>query len=280
MPFLTDEEAAQLAICTFAPGRPPSPAQTSAAAVVAAQLASPAPFIEDLHTLFAAFDTLYFRAQLHATTTLAWSARMTSCAGTCSLKTGAVAVRLSEALLKFRPRGDTVNTLLHEMVHAYLFVAGGRHVRGDDPTGHGAGFQMLAAEINQHGGYGITTTHTFHDEVRNYQTHVWACSGPCRDRPPYFGLVHRAMNRPPGPSDPWHLKHQETCGGVWIKISEPPAKEKKGRASKDETVQRNKIDSWIVKARARESDDDYLILSSGKRRILNESELSAAEGSA
>jgi hypothetical protein len=32
--------------------------------------------------------------------------------------------------------------------------------------------------------------------------------GPCQHRPPYFGLVKRAMNRPPHPRDPWWETHQ------------------------------------------------------------------------
>lgn len=125
------------------------------------------------------------------------------------------------------------------MIHAYLFIAGGIHVRGDDPTGHGQGFQRLAAAINEHGGYEITTTHTFHAEVQSYQTHVWQCSGSCKSLPPFFGIVRRAMNRPPGPSDSWYQEHQERCnGGTWVKIAEPPPKKKKG-------TQKNKIDQWL-----------------------------------
>lgn len=253
-PQLSDEEAAILAIQSFPPSSQLTKSQLEATTIITATLSSPAPFVEDPQALFAAYTTLYFRSLLHGTTTLAWSNRMKSCAGTCSLLVDKatsrpkdpreVAVRLSEALLKFRPRSDTINTLLHEMIHAYLFLAGGKHIRGDDPTGHGAGFQMLAASINQHGGYDITTTHTFHDEVVNYQTHVWQCSGSCKDLPPHFGAVRRAMNRPPGPSDSWYLRHQEQCsGGTWIKVSEPPPKEKKGK----KPVQKNRIDKWVVK---------------------------------
>ncbi|KAA8905498.1 SprT-like family-domain-containing protein [Sphaerosporella brunnea] len=256
MPLLSDDEAATIAIATFNPDSPltdPSPAQIAAISTVASELSSTAPFIEDLTTLFDAYSTLYFCSLLQPTTTLAWSTRMTSCAGTCSLALDKLTkhpkhpreciIRLSEPLLKFRPREDTINTLLHEMIHAYLFVAGGKHVRGDDPTGHGSGFQRMAFAINQHGGYEITTTHTFHVEVENYQTHVWQCTGSCRESPPYFGILKRAMNRPPGPSDSWYEDHRKKCnGGIWVKISEPPPKEKKRK-----TTQKNKIDQWIEK---------------------------------
>ncbi len=45
-------------------------------------------------------------------------------------------------------------------------------------------------------------------QVDVHRTHVWRCSGPCVGTPPYFGLVKRAMNRPPGPTDWWWPKHQ------------------------------------------------------------------------
>ncbi len=44
-------------------------------------------------------------------------------------------IRLSVPLLKLRPRKDLVETLLHEMIHAYLFVTDG----DDDHDGHGPG---------------------------------------------------------------------------------------------------------------------------------------------
>jgi len=274
-PTLSDDEAATIAIATFS-HTALCPAQLEAIATIATQLASEAPFVEDLVTLFTAYSTLYFRSLLQTTTTLAWSTRMTSCAGTCSLLTDKAtkrpadprkcAVHLSEPLLKFRPRSDTLNTLLHEMIHAYLFIAGGRHVRGDDPTGHGSGFQRMAFAINEHGGYSITSTHTFHDEVESYQTHVWQCTGSCRELPPYWGVVRRAMNRPPGPSDTWFGEHQRKCsGGKWIKVSEPPPKAKPAKAV---PVQKNKIDQWARKEGSSKNGSGQ----SGKRALPSDSE--------
>lgn len=73
---------------------------------------------------------------------------------------------MSTPLLQYRPRSDTINTLLHEAIHAYFFITTSwRHSRGDDGTGHGEGFQLLADAINSHGGYQVTIFHTFHDEV-------------------------------------------------------------------------------------------------------------------
>lgn len=57
--------------------------------------------------------------------------------------------------------------------------------------------------------------------MRLYQQHWWKCNGPCQHRPPFFGMVRRAMNRAPGPSDFWWLEHKLNCNGQFIKIKEP-----------------------------------------------------------
>ncbi|GMG17843.1 unnamed protein product [Phytophthora fragariaefolia] len=46
-------------------------------------------------------------------------------------------------------------------------------------------------------------------------------NGPCRRTAPYFGLVKRAMNRAPGPTDRWWSDHERRCGGSYTKIKEP-----------------------------------------------------------
>jgi len=183
--------------------------------------------------------------------------RTCSCAGICELskdpstgKFTRIRLKLSTPLLQYRPRSDTVNTLLHEAIHAYFFITTSwHHSRGDDGTGHGTGFQLLADAINNHGNYEVTIYHTFHDEVDSYRTHVWQCSGPCNDRPPYFGLVKRSMNRPPGSYDFWWAKHEAECGGTYTKIQEPAITKKQLETmSKKERAgrQKNKIDSWVI----------------------------------
>ncbi|TID21767.1 Zinc finger protein [Venturia nashicola] len=211
--------------------------------------------IVDIHRLFGLYNTLYFRSLLLPRVQVYWSSRLTLCAGICELvkddqgKYRRIRLKLSEALLKYRPRSDTINTLLHEAIHAYFFLtAGWQHSRGDDGTGHGTGFLLLADAISSHGNYDITVYHTFHDEVESYRTHIWKCDGICQNHPPYFGLVRRSMNRAPSLSDPWFTKHESECGGAYTKISEPDltkqqlralsAKERAGR-------QKNKIDKWV-----------------------------------
>ncbi|KAI9146585.1 SprT-like family-domain-containing protein [Paraphysoderma sedebokerense] len=161
----------------------------------------------DLHSLFLHYNDLYFGGKLSGCE-VRWSSKMTLCAGQCHYHraSGYCSIRLSEPLLKFRPTSDSVNTLLHEMIHAFLFVTDGN----DDHDGHGPNFQMHMARINQKAGTTITIYHNFHDEVDHYRTHIWKCDGPCSNRPPYFGIVKRSMNRPPQPADSWYQRHVET----------------------------------------------------------------------
>ena len=209
----------------------------------------------DIQELFDLYNILYFRSLLLPWVEVSWSSRLTLCSGMCELvkddegKYRRIRLKLSEPLLKFRPREDTINTLLHEAIHAYFFVTTSWwHSRGEDGTGHCVGFVMLADAINDHGNYLITVYHTFHDEVDSYRTHVWQCDGPCRDQPPNFGLVKRTMNRPPGKTDNWWEKHTQECGGTYTKIMEPELTKAQlnslsamARAGR----QKNKLDSWV-----------------------------------
>ena len=63
--------------------------------------------------------------------------------------------------------------------------------------------------------------HSFHDEVDHYRVHWWRCTGPCRERVPYFGYVKRSMNRAPSARDPWWPEHAATCGGTYVKVQGP-----------------------------------------------------------
>ena len=44
------------------------------------------------------------------------------------------------------------------------------------------------------------------------------------------------MNRPPSNKDSWWSKHQETCGGTYIKIKEPDDYKKKGKTKEEESL--------------------------------------------
>lgn len=178
----------------------------------------------DIHGLFLEFNSNYFWNQLYGVE-VKWSNRMTLCAGICVYegRGGLCSIRLSLPLLKLRPRKDLVETLLHEMIHAYLFVT--RNNRDHDA--HGPEFCKHMYRINKLTGAKITVYHNFHDEVDSYRQHWWRCNGPCRKKPPFYGIVRRAMNRAPSSCDPWWAEHEKTCGGVFQKIKEPPKNDDK-----------------------------------------------------
>ncbi|XP_068091127.1 DNA-dependent metalloprotease SPRTN [Hyperolius riggenbachi] len=175
----------------------------------------------DIHALFLQYNQLFFWGKL-AGVEVRWSPRMTLCAGVCSYERrgGLCSIRLSKPLLSFRPRKDLVETLLHEMIHALLFVTHNNR----DRESHGPEFLKHMNRINGLTGAKISVYHSFHDEVNEFRKHWWRCDGPCQDRKPYYGYVKRAMNRAPSSHDPWWADHQRTCGGTYIKIKEPEPK--------------------------------------------------------
>ncbi|XP_028900773.1 DNA-dependent metalloprotease SPRTN isoform X2 [Zeugodacus cucurbitae] len=192
----------------------------------------------DIFALFAAFDGKFFQSRLKCVT-LEWSKRMYSCAGICYSRRNRfgmdITIRLSEPLLKLRPRKDLVETMLHEMIHAYCFVLNIREGNG----GHGPNFKKIMYAINKVAGTNITVYHTFHDEVDAYKQHWWRCNGSCQNRAPFFGYVKRTSNRAPGANDQWWAAHQESCGGTFMKIK-GPEKPKKQKASKEPKQQQGK----------------------------------------
>ncbi|KAJ1980482.1 hypothetical protein H4R35_001102 [Dimargaris xerosporica] len=219
--------------------------------------------LPDLHALFLQYNEQYFWGSL-AGIEVKWSHRMTLCAGLCLYQRleRFCSIRLSEPLLKFRPVSDMIDTLLHEMIHAYLFVTENNR----DRDGHGPEFHRHMHRINQMSGSNITVYHNFRDEVDFYRTHVWRCSGPCQHRQPFFGYVKRSMNRPPQRADYWFDTHQRTCGGTFVKISEPakPIKAAKGavkgrrlRGNQDSAVGRSasKTPNKLLQASPNASSD-------------------------
>ncbi|XP_014759856.2 uncharacterized protein LOC6504920 isoform X2 [Drosophila ananassae] len=213
------------------------------------ELIDPTP---DVFAMFFRFDQKFFQKRLGAVC-LEWSKRMTSCAGICYQRSNRVfkevTIRLSEPLLKLRPRKDLVETLLHEMIHAYCFVLNIREGNG----GHGPNFKRMMNLINQTAGTNITVYHSFHDEVALYRNHVWRCTGICQNHAPFQGWVRRSTNRAPGPYDQWWEKHLRECGGTFQKVSGPEP-EKKPTKAKIKTKKEVKpvpgksgLDGWLGK---------------------------------
>ncbi|XP_005405028.1 PREDICTED: sprT-like domain-containing protein Spartan isoform X2 [Chinchilla lanigera] len=226
------------------------------------ELVDPTP---DLQALFMQFNDSFFWGRLEAVE-VKWSARMTLCAGICCYEGsgGMCSIRVSEPLLKFRPRKDLVETLLHEMIHAYLFITN----NDKDREGHGPEFCKHMHRINCLTGANITVYHTFHDEVEEYRRHWWRCNGPCQYRQPYYGYVKRATNRAPSAHDYWWAEHQKTCGGTYIKIKEPENYSKKGKGKTK--PQKQPVPTVESKDNPSKGEPQPLIPFSGKGYVLGE----------
>ncbi|CAN8076189.1 unnamed protein product [Agarophyton chilense] len=177
----------------------------------------------DVHALFQEYNRKHFENQI-THTYVEYSRRMTSCAGTCTFTRTGCRIALSEPLLKLRPVSDLKSTLLHEMIHAFLFLTQG--MKRDGPDGHGPMFMHHADRINRSEfGVEITPYHTFHEEVESYRVHHWRCDKCGR-------IIKRAMNRAPAPTDYWWSSHARSCAGVFVKIAGPERKPKSKRAPK------------------------------------------------
>ncbi|SCM09155.1 conserved Plasmodium protein, unknown function [Plasmodium chabaudi chabaudi] len=171
----------------------------------------------DLHELFSEYNLKYFYNRLESVQ-VKWSNKMKLCAGICIFKkSGYCCIRLSLPLLKLRKIKEYKETLLHEMIHAFLFL---NQKKSDKNDGHGPEFKKHMYRINKLTGLSISIYHSFHDEVHFYRNHVWRCTGICRKYPPHYGYIKRSMNRPPGPKEKWWRSHSTYCSGHFVKIKE------------------------------------------------------------
>ncbi|XP_027196511.2 DNA-dependent metalloprotease SPRTN [Dermatophagoides pteronyssinus] len=129
----------------------------------------------DLQCLFKEFDEKFFENHLgkQKNFQIVWCNRLTTSAGIFTVgyfgkrngeRRYRQEIRLSSKLLSLRPRSDLINTLLHEMIHAYIYFA-----RINDNGSHGQCFQEFMYKINRSAGTNITIFHTFHDEVKYAQ---------------------------------------------------------------------------------------------------------------
>ncbi|CAI5497294.1 unnamed protein product, partial [Closterium sp. Naga37s-1] len=132
----------------------------------------------DITVLFRHYNDLYFQGRLGACLVEWSSKRMTLCAGVCMYDGALCRIRLSAPLLQYRPVSDLKATLLHEMIHAFIFLCRPSHSRED----HGPMFQGIMGTINTStlhdhqrppGGYQISIYHSFKDEVNVHRRHAW-----------------------------------------------------------------------------------------------------------
>ncbi|PKU84483.1 hypothetical protein MA16_Dca002996 [Dendrobium catenatum] len=78
--------------------------------------------LPDIQILFRHYNALYFDDALGACI-VTWAPRMRRSIGTCRyIEAGHCEIHMSKPLLKLRSSSDLKNSLLHEMVHAFLWI--------------------------------------------------------------------------------------------------------------------------------------------------------------
>ncbi|PKA61025.1 hypothetical protein AXF42_Ash005921 [Apostasia shenzhenica] len=197
----------------------------------------------DLHELFEHYNALYFCDAL-GTCTVAWAPRMTCSIGSCHyIKDGLCEIRLSEPRLKSCSSALVKNSLLHEMIHAFLWVKDKNKKHSD----HGPKFWAMANKINSNcvednqrpsDGYNITANHGFHDKAGGFD--LWMCES-CGDliKREISGesLICDCIEKIGNGSDcgnllcGWH-KHNKLCSGKY-KMVDLSGFEDKGKGVED-----------------------------------------------
>ena len=67
-------------------------------------------------------------------------------------------------------------------------------------------------------------------------------------------MVKRAMNRAPSPRDYWWSKHQQSCGGTYLKVKEPENYGKQKSTKKSKDVKKNSEKSMNIKDMFKKND--------------------------
>ncbi|OCU00024.1 hypothetical protein XELAEV_18005806mg [Xenopus laevis] len=169
------------------------------------EVADPKP---DIQALFEEFNIKFFYGYL-LPIDLKWTNRVSKKVGYFKHYeiTGKNEIRLNKPLLDLLPRKDTVQILLHEMIHYYLFIIGIPDIN------HGRAFQNEMERINRESGANIPIRHPFQEEYEALKCHWWKCDGPCQE------LIKRSRN-----AAPCSKAHKRKCAGNLIKIQEPANK--------------------------------------------------------
>ncbi|KAJ8464831.1 hypothetical protein OPV22_027383 [Ensete ventricosum] len=190
----------------------------------------------DIYELFCHYNALYFRDAL-GTCALSWasSSPYPSYAAYCHYYDGGgCEIHLSKPLLKTCAASDLKNVLLHEMIHAFLWIEYNNKDHGD----HGPRFQDMMNSINSNsvidpqrptGGYNITINHEFQKDHNDDGVHQWICELCAK-------VILSTTNRGPSADDcienvgpdvfcdnplcHWH-SHNKQCNGRYF-ICGPP----------------------------------------------------------
>ncbi|XP_037049005.1 sprT-like domain-containing protein Spartan [Bradysia coprophila] len=184
------------------------------------ELTDPTP---NLQHLFASLDTGHFAGLLTKNhVEVKWVTTDVNYTGICftyepreQTDEKRIVIELNEQLLKFRTRRDLVETLLHEMIHAFLSIK-------DSCDDHGPNFLKEMDRINAETGATVSIHHNHHNEVALYNNRLWRCNGICRKRSPQFGLIRIETGSLVDFEDQWWWSyHLKNCGGNFELVPVP-----------------------------------------------------------
>ena len=162
----------------------------------------------NIEQLFKTYNYLFFDNKLYSVQ-LKWNHKEKYRAGYCKYnnETNECLIELSLCLLQYRSSKEMIETLIHEMIHSYLFIK----KLNNDHTSHGSRFLSIMNVINhvcKDCNLNITVRHNFHDEIQENKSCKWECNLCQR-------IIYRPYCRPPGKHEKWWNKHKRECGGVY-----------------------------------------------------------------
>ena len=111
----------------------------------------------DINQLFVEFDFIFFESIVSKVFSLSFSNKLVSKAGICDYKN--CIIKLNRNLLDYLNEKSVKEVLLHEMVHAYIYLA---H-RSPEHLKHGKLFKKYSKIINETLQINITVTHNYHE---------------------------------------------------------------------------------------------------------------------
>eukprot|EP01084_Bolivina_argentea_P052450 96353_1 len=178
----------------------------------------------DINELFMKYNGIYFDNKLDFVI-VEWSderkepINMYSNSGYCYQIRQLCYIYLSKPILEYTSTKEIIETLIHEMIHSYLFKYDQHKY---DRSDHGKRFISIMNAINYcTKGIKIDIYHYCHKELDIIKLTIFQCNGICQK------VVETPNNKPPGKHQKWWNKHKKECGGVFRKINALNGTEKK-----------------------------------------------------
>lgn len=157
--------------------------------------------LPNLYEVFKSYNKEYFENKVRGFI-VRWSSKLSQNAGLTQTRTFPEII-LSRILLTGRKIKDMVETLVHEMIHAYIFVN-----MYDEGLDHEEIYLDLMAEINARSGLNITVLDEGGLDHIAHLRCIWRCT-KC-------GLELVRMKRNTNqPNDNVSRKHRRECNGRW-----------------------------------------------------------------